>query len=175
MSNSGPTDQEKLRILSRDLWRTTLHFAFTPDAIAPKSPDEELTIVRAREIMYMLSQRMVEPSFLSDVKSKGLEMDEKMKTLTDQKEKNNLMALRHTMLQEMLISQIYLGGKTSGQSLVEEFGFGPGEQGYVTMQSMMAEHQNDPLISQYVGGSMVKVMEAGGVGREQMMAQSKSQ
>lgn len=71
-------------------------------------------------------------------------------------------AQRHHAVQEALVHKVYFGG--SPQSLLEECGFLPGEDGYVRLQIAMADHQNDPLISQYVGHSMMKVLQAAGLG-----------
>jgi hypothetical protein len=58
------------------------------------------------------------------------------------------MAQRHHVVQEVLVNEVYLGGNPS---MVEECGFGKGERGYVRMQVVMAEHQSDPMVAQYVG------------------------
>lgn len=65
-----------------------------------------------------------------------------------QQRKQLEMAQRHHVVQEILLNEVYLGGNPS---LVEECGFGKGEKGYVRMQVVMAEHQSDPMVAQYVG------------------------
>jgi hypothetical protein len=59
-------------------------------------------------------------------------------------------AQRHGVVQQVLVNEVYLGGEPS---LVEECGFGTGEKGYAQMQMVMAEHQNDPMVGQYIGNS----------------------
>jgi hypothetical protein len=59
-------------------------------------------------------------------------------------------AQRHHVVQQILVNDVYLGGDPS---LVEECGFGKGEKGYALMQIVMAEHQNDPMVGQYIGTS----------------------
>lgn len=61
----------------------------------------------------------------------------------------------------VLVGEIYLGGDSP--TLVEDCGFGSGEQGYVRMQCVMAEHQNDPLVAQYIGTAMMKLLTAAGL------------
>ena len=48
------------------------------------------------------------------------------------------MAAKHSVVQEVLVNEVYLGGEPS---LVAELGFGEGEEGYVFMQCAMSEHQ----------------------------------
>ena len=59
-----------------------------------------------------------------------------------------------------------------GTSIVQECGFGEGEEGYVRMQSAMAEHQGDPLITQYVGVGMVKLLHSAGIDMEALQKQA---
>merc|ERR1719491_153368 len=59
MQTLNPTDEEKIRVLSRDLWREVLAKAFHISMDAIES--EEITIVEARNIMYNVSQKIVLP------------------------------------------------------------------------------------------------------------------
>lgn len=159
MQRCGPEEQEELRIMSRDLWRKTLRTAFALED-DKDSKGERLDVAKARQMMYTLSTRMTNQDFLSKVSERA----SKLPTTQDS------IPLRHTMLQELLISEVYMNAHgPSGESVVESFGFGKGEAGYVEMQCALAEHQNDPLIAQYVGSAMVKVMESGGITRQAMM------
>lgn len=58
------------------------------------------------------------------------------------------------------MNEVYLGREPS---LVSECGFGEGEKGYVYMQCVMAEHQNDALVAQYIGTAMTRVIQTAGI------------
>lgn len=74
------------------------------------------------------------------------------------------MALKHHVVQEALVHKVYLGGEAEGvPSLVEDCGFGAGAEGYVRMQMTMAEHQNDPLVAQYIGTAMMQILKVAGL------------
>jgi hypothetical protein len=51
------------------------------------------------------------------------------------------MGMKHTIIQDVVVNQVYLGGDPP---LVEELGFGSGPKGYALMQYVMAYHENDP-------------------------------
>lgn len=70
------------------------------------------------------------------------------------------MAQKHHAVQEVLVNGVYLGGEPS---LVEELGFGSGKDGYVMMQMTMADHQSDPLVTQYVGSAMMQILQVAGL------------
>ena len=70
------------------------------------------------------------------------------------------MALKHQVIQDVVVNYVYLGGSPS---LVEECGFGSGDKGYATMQYVMSYHENDPLCAQYTGSAMVKIWQAAGL------------
>jgi hypothetical protein len=70
------------------------------------------------------------------------------------------MGMKHQIIQDIVVNQVYLGG---GPSLVEELGFGSGEQGYARMQYVMAYYENDPLCSQYTSSAMIKIWRAAGL------------
>lgn len=61
-------------------------------------------------------------------------------------------AQRHHIVQQVMVNDVYLGGDPP---FIEEFGFGKGERGYVRMQMSMADHQNDPLVAQYIGSGQL--------------------
>jgi hypothetical protein len=73
------------------------------------------------------------------------------------------MALKHHVVQEALVHKVYLGGADGEKSLVEECGFGAGAEGYVRMQMTMTEHQNDPLVAQYIGTAMMGILKVAGL------------
>ena len=80
------------------------------------------------------------------------------------------MAQKHHIVQETLVHKVYLDG------LIEECGFPAGEDGYVRMQLAMADHQNDPLVAQYVGASMMQILQVAGLaGDMEAMQQAVSQ
>jgi len=73
------------------------------------------------------------------------------------------MGMKHQIIQDIVVNQVYLGGGITGTSLVEELGFGTGEQGYAKMQYVMAYYENDPLCSQYTSSAMMKIWHAAGL------------
>jgi hypothetical protein len=160
MSTADPSTQEKLRISSRDTWRTVLSLAFdvSHDELAEHG---ELSVVEAREIMYKVSQHIMSPAVLEKVANKIGNLE--MSNATKQEE----IAIKHTMVQQVLIKDVYCGdGGVDGsnsKSLVEETGFGSGERGYVKLQSAMAEYQSDPLVAQYMGGAMMQILRVAGL------------
>ena len=81
------------------------------------------------------------------------------------------MAMKHQVVQDTLVHDVYLGGEPS---LVEEIGFEKGEKGYVFMQGVMAEHQNDPLISQYVGSAMMQLLQNAGIDMSEIESAAKA-
>jgi hypothetical protein len=54
-------------------------------------------------------------------------------------------------------------GGTAAPVRVEDCGFGAGTEGYVWMQMTMAEHQNDPLVAQYIGTAMMQILQVAGL------------
>jgi hypothetical protein len=70
------------------------------------------------------------------------------------------MGLKHSIIQDVVVNHVYLGGNPP---LVEELGFGTGPKGYATMQYVMAYHENDPLCMQYTSSSMVRIWQAAGL------------
>jgi len=73
-----------------------------------------------------------------------------------------------------MVSDVYLSKDNNGVTLVQECGFGDGEEGYVRMQSAMAEHQGDPLITQYVGSAIMKLLQSAGIDMEALQKQAMS-
>jgi len=151
MQNADPDMQEKLRVSSRDLWRETLTTAFNISMADIKA--KEMSIVDARNTMHKVSQRMIEPVILETISQKSASLVSTANTPND-------MAQKHQIVQDILVNMVYLGGDPS---LVEECGFESGEKGYVFMQCIMAEHQNDPLIAQYIGNAMMQVLTSAGL------------
>lgn len=77
------------------------------------------------------------------------------------------MAQRHHMVQETMVYDVYLGGDPN---LVSQNGFGDDEKAYVRMQMVMAEHTQDPLVSQYVGTAMMEILQAAGLDAQSLQA-----
>lgn len=156
MQGCDPDTQEKLRIAGRDTWRSVLSTAFD---IPPKEIEEaELSIVDARNVMHKVSQKMQEPAILETIEKKCGSVESPTNsgaTMTPAE-----LQLKHTIVQDVLVNQVYLGGDPT---LVSDCGFGDGERGYVFMQCVMAEHQSDPLVSQYIGGAMMQVLKSAGL------------
>ena len=119
----------------------------------------ELSIVDARNMMHKVSLRMQDPSVLEKVARACAK--EAVVAQNDSEEGRAMeLAYKHTVIQNIMVYDVYLAGSPC---LVEECGFGKGEEGYVRMQGALADHQSDPLISQYVGGAMLKLLESAGI------------
>jgi len=113
--------------------------------------------VEAREIMFNMSKLMSEEKFLAQIES---ECQSILPTEVN---------LKHTKIQELLIDNVYLGS-----DILNQFDEN-GEKAYVTMQSLMAEHQSDPLISQYVGQAMMNVLQRAGMNEQAIKTEAGSQ
>jgi hypothetical protein len=72
-------------------------------------------------------------------------------------------AQRHHAVQDVLINMVYLWNDAQ---LVKEAGFEPNENGYIKLQLAMADYQNDPLIAQYIGHSMMQIMQVAGLSEQ---------
>ena len=136
--------------------------AFGLDLVSEQSEKGELSIVDARNMMHKVALRMQDETILEKVTKAtsepvGMNDSEEAKAIE--------LAHKHTTIQKIMVYDVYLAGKPS---LVEECGFGDGEEGYVRMQGSLAEYQNDPLISQYVGGAMLKLLQAAGMDMKNM-------
>lgn len=163
MQNTDPDTQEKLRIGSRDLWRTVLSTAF--DISIEEISQSEMDIVQAREAMYKVSQKMQSKEILDKVADQCAKLEKTGNSAMD-------MARKHHIVQDTLVHDVYLGGNPT---LVQELGFEEnGEKGYVLMQCIMAEHQNDPLVAQYVGAGMMKVLVSAGIDMAEIEAAAKA-
>lgn len=163
MQQAPPDAQERLRVQGRDLWRTTLRRAF---ALEGDDDQGERTIVEARNIMFKVSERMQAPDILEKIVTlSNNAVRDDANNNNNNAPPGNEMTRRHTVVQQVLVEDVYLGGNPS---LVEDCGFGTGEHAYVRMQSAMAEHQSDPLVAQYVGGGMMKVLQAAGIDINQL-------
>jgi hypothetical protein len=158
MQNADPDTQEELRLGTRDLWRTVLATAFnlSVDEISAS----EMDIVQARNTMHKVSQKMQSPEILELIAAKCAKLESTGNSAMD-------MAMKHQAVQDTLVHDVYLGGEPS---LVEECGFEAGEKGYVFMQCVMAEHQNDPLVSQYVGAAMMQILKSAGIDMSEIEA-----
>ncbi|KAL9185824.1 hypothetical protein ACHAXT_003601 [Thalassiosira profunda] len=167
---SPPETQEKLRVAGRDTYRLVLAGAFDlPNLLEEQNEKGELEVVDARNIMHAVSLKMQSPEVLEKVAQKcsGASV-----AMNDGPEAQQIeMARKHTVVQHVMVDDVYLAKGESGESLVKECGFGDGEEGYVRMQSAMAEHQGDPLIAQYVGASMVKLLQSAGIDVEALQRQ----
>ena len=158
MHNSNPEIQEKLRVAGRDIWREVLSTAF--DVSIEDIETKELKVVEARSVMHKVAERMQQPEILELVAKKCAEI-----VTTDNAA--NDMAHKHHIVQEVLVHHVYLNNNNNDNggkpSLVSECGFGEGEKGYVFMQCVMAEHQNDALVAQYIGSAMMRLLQAAGI------------
>jgi len=144
-----PVAQELIRENGRDTWRLVLSTAFDLDI----QDFEEKSIVDARNIMHKVAEKMQNEEILKIVQTRCA-------SLPPVEDKQIDAAQRHHVVQQILVNDVYLGGDPS---LVEECGFGKGEKGYALMQIVMAEHQNDPMVGQYIGTSMMRLMASAGI------------
>lgn len=157
MQKAKPSDLDNLRIKGRDIWRDVLTTAF--NITHNDIQQNEREIVDARNVMHKVSQKMIDPSVIDIVVQACLKLNK-----NDGNEATS-MARRHEVVQETLIHSVYLD---EDPTLVSECGFGEGEEAYILMQSVMAEHQNDPLIAQYIGSSMMTLLQAAGIDMEKI-------
>lgn len=157
LNSCDPDTQERLRTIGRDIWREVLCTSFG----VAKEELKEVDIVEARNMMHKVSQKMQDEATLKSIAKKCMAIqpgtDEQLAT-----------AAKHSAVQDVLVNEVYLGGEPS---LVSECGFGEGEEGYVYMQCAMAEHQSDPLVAQYIGSAMMKIMTAAGLDMSGMPTQ----
>lgn len=170
---SSPDIQEKLRVAGRDTYRMVLGAAFDmPNLMEEQNQKGELSVVDARNIMHKVSLRMQSPEVLEKVAKKC----SVSVAMNDSPEAQQIeMAHKHTMVQEVMVKDVYLTTDNKEGTLVKECGFGDGEDGYVRMQSAMAEHQGDPLITQYVGAAMMKLLESAGIDMGALQKQAQAQ
>jgi hypothetical protein len=184
MSMSPPDAQERLRVSMRDTYRHVLAGAFDmPDLLDEMKGRGEMSIMEARDVMHKVSLRMLDRDILDKVRERCGDISS---SSSGTKDVGTDLARRHTVVQEVMVADVYLspssssskagdgkGGEGSTTTLVEEFGFGSGESGYVRMQCALAEHQGDPLITQYVGAAIVKLLDAAGIDMEAMQKQAR--
>jgi hypothetical protein len=172
LATCSPEVQDMLRIAGRDTYRMVLANAFDlPFLMEEQESKGELSIVDARNIMHKVSLRMQAPEVLEKV---AKICSTASVTMNDSPEAQQIdMARRHTVIQQVMVDDVYLSGGSS--SLVSECGFGEGEDGYVKLQFQLAEHQGDPLISQYVGTAMMKLLEAAGIDLAALQRQAQGQ
>lgn len=149
-----PATQEEFRAVGRDTWREMLTVAFDldRDMIAEKFGNE-LSIVDARNIVHKVATALIEPNILEDVATR-------VGQLPPQSDPQMEMGMKHSIIQDAVVNNVYLGGDTP---LTEELGFGSGPKGYALMQYVMAYHESDPLCMQYTTSSMSKIWKAAGL------------
>ena len=156
LMQSGTVDgsqQEEIRVSGRDLWRSALSKAFDVSLEDINSKAATLDVPKARDMMHMVSSRMQDPKILEMI------AQQTSSAAADATAGTELNA-KHTAVQRILVNEVYLGGDPS---VVEQCGFEAGEKGYVLMQCVMAEHQTDPLIAQYIGGAMMRILQSAGL------------
>lgn len=147
--------QEEFRLVGRKTWREMLTMAFDLDKkfIAEKFGNE-LSIVDARNIVHKVASRLIEPSILEEVATQ-------VGKIPPQSDPQMEMGLKHSIIQDVVVNKVYLGGEST--PLVEELGFGSGPKGYALMQYVMAFHESDPLCAQYTSTSMTKIWQCAGL------------
>ena len=170
LASASPEVQDMLRIAGRDTYRMVLANAFGLPLMEEQESKGELSIVDARNIMHKVSLRMQ----ATEVLEKVAKICSTSTAMNDSPEAQQIdMARKHTVIQQVMVDDVYLAGGSS--SLVSECGFGEGEDGYVKLQFQLAEHQGDPLISQYVGSAMLKLMESAGIDLAALQQQAQAQ
>ena len=162
MSTADPDTQERLRKLGRDVWRRVLSISFDVpiEQMMKGYLSQEMSIVDARNIMFKIAQKMMDPSILDSISKQIANKTAAATGSTSSNDENTLMAMKHTLLQQVLVNEVYLG---DNGKLLQECGFPSGEEGYVALQCAIAEHQTDPLVAQYMGGAMMRVLQAAGL------------
>lgn len=181
LSTAAPETQEKLRKLGRDVWRQVLSIAFDipqdqmmamimnnsskkKSGYSSNSQEvEELSIVDARNIMFQVAQKMIEPTLLESIArqvANASSITSNSSNSNQEQQQHALMAIKHTLVQQVLVNEVYLG---DNGKLLQECGFPPGEEGYVALQCAIAEYQTDPVVAQYMGGAMMRVLQAAGL------------
>jgi len=149
-----PMIQDEFRASGRVTWRDMLVIAFDldQDTIAEKYGNE-LSIVDARNIAHKVASALIEPNILDEVATR-------VGQLPPQSDPQMEMGMKHSIIQDVVVNKVYLGGETP---LTEELGFGSGPKGYALMQYVMAYHETDPLCMQYTSSSMTKIWKAAGL------------
>ena len=175
LSLSSPEVQDQLRVSGRDTYRMVLARAFDiPNLLSDQTTKGEVSIVDARNIMHKVSLRMHDPEILETVAKRCANILPSMGTTSPEAQQMEI-ARKHAVVQEVMVSDVYLSKGTNGVTLVQECGFGEDdEEGYVRMQSAMAEHQGDPLITQYVGSAIMKLLQSAGIDMEALQKQAMS-
>jgi len=156
LQSAPPVEQESHRTRERDLWRYVVLTAFGVE------PEEtaELTIIEARDIMFKVSTTIGESRVLEAV-------SKRVAGTTNGDELQH----KHTAVQEALVRDVYFYGVPP---LISSLGFDEGEEGYIRLQVALAEHQGDPLIQQYMGVAMSRLLSAAGVDISRMMEAAES-
>lgn len=157
LQEANPTDMESLRVAGCEIWRNVLMTAFNITFSEIKK--ESKTMIEARTIMHQVSMKMIDPDVVDIVTERCNQWNQ-----SSCKKDISVLSKKHEVIQEVLVHNVYLGNP----SLVEKVGFGNGEKGYILMQTVMAEHQHDPLIAQYIGSSMLRLFQAAGIDMEQI-------
>ena len=148
LQTTDQTMRELFMDIRRETWRGIVATTFQ----IPTEDIPVLSIVDARNIMHKISSKMIDPDTLLVIHGKTAKIQNE--------DRNVEMAMKHAVLQEVLVQHVYLGGSPS---LVEEAGFGTGAEGYAKLQCAMTDHEGDPLCSEYSASAMVKVLEAAGI------------
>lgn len=148
IKTSDATMKELFTEVRRDTWREVVGTTFHLDA----KDIPVLSIVDARNLMHKISSKMVEPDLLVQIQQKTAKISGP--------DENIVLQEKHKILQDILVTQVYLGGNPS---LVEQVGFGTGPQAYAKLQCAMTDHEGDPLIAEYASTAMIKVLKASGI------------
>lgn len=155
--------QERFRISGRDTYRLVLGTAFNlPNLLEEREENGELDIAEARSLMHKVSVKMQSPEVLESVAKKCATTT----TMSNDspEAKNFELTRKHTVVQQVMVHDVYMAlDPVTGKTLVEECGFGEGELGYVRMQSALAEHQGDTLITQYIQVAMIQLLQSAGI------------
>lgn len=146
---TDPETLEKLKLGTHELWKTVLSLAFDIKDFS----DCKMSVVDARNAMHKLAMKMQEPETLELIAEKCAKLESSGNPEMD-------MAMKNMIIQDTLLNNVYFAGEPS---LVEDLGFPKGEAGYVYTQLVMVENQDDPLVAQYIGTSMQKILQSAGI------------
>jgi len=152
-SQLDSTQQEEMKVRGRDIWRLALSKAFSVPMEDIMAKAGGINVPEARDMMHKVASRMQDPNILEMIAQRTNSAAAEAAPGTE-------LNAKHTAVQNILVNEVYLGGSPS---LVEQCGFEASEKGYVMMQCVMTEHQTDPLVAQYIGSAMMRVLQSAGL------------
>lgn len=143
--------KQELEDMQNHTWASLVATCFNFDV----SDVPALSLEEARNIMYKINTRMIEPGVLVEIEGESrniIELDNEEKELQQ----------KHLAVQQVILERVYLDGKPS---LLEKSGFcSPNDddfvRGYAKMQCALHPYRNDPFIAQTTATAMARVWHA---------------